>query len=64
MRPLAFPLRPRFPLSPAADLRQKAGMNIQAKALGVHLFTATGAVFAMLATLAAVQEKWSLMFIW
>ncbi|MEM7076077.1 MAG: CDP-alcohol phosphatidyltransferase family protein [Pseudomonadota bacterium] len=34
------------------------------KALGVHLFTATGAVFAMLAMLAAVQEKWSLMFLW
>ena len=30
----------------------------------VHLFTATGAVFAMLAMLAAVDEKWSLMFLW
>lgn len=34
------------------------------KALCVHLFTATGAVFAMLAMLAAVEEKWSLMFLW
>jgi phosphatidylcholine synthase len=34
------------------------------KALSVHLFTATGAVFAMLAMLAAVEEKWSLMFLW
>ncbi len=34
------------------------------KALLVHLFTATGAVFAMLAMLAAVEEKWSLMFLW
>ncbi|MDC0738227.1 CDP-alcohol phosphatidyltransferase family protein [Cognatishimia sp. SS12] len=34
------------------------------KALSVHLLTATGAVFAMLAMLAAVQEKWSLMFLW
>jgi phosphatidylcholine synthase len=34
------------------------------KALFVHLFTATGAVFAMLAMLAAVDEKWSLMFLW
>lgn len=34
------------------------------KALCVHLFTATGAVFAMLAMLAAVDEKWSLMFLW
>lgn len=33
-------------------------------ALLVHLFTASGAVFAMLAMLAAVDEKWSLMFLW
>jgi phosphatidylcholine synthase len=39
-------------------------MNIQSRALGVHLFTATGAVFAMLAMLAAVDEQWSLMFLW
>ncbi len=38
--------------------------NARAKALCVHLFTATGAVFAMLAMLAAVEEKWSLMFLW
>ncbi len=30
----------------------------------VHLLTATGIVFAMLAMLAAVEEKWSLMFVW
>ncbi|WP_416376528.1 CDP-alcohol phosphatidyltransferase family protein [Thalassovita sp.] len=34
------------------------------KALSVHLLTATGAVFAMLAMLAAVDGKWSLMFLW
>ncbi len=34
------------------------------KALLVHLFTATGAVLAMLAMLAAVEEKWDLMFLW
>lgn len=34
------------------------------RALAVHLFTATGAVFAMLAMLAAVDRKWSLMFLW
>lgn len=33
-------------------------------ALGVHLITASGAVFAMLAMLAAVQGKWDLMFLW
>lgn len=39
-------------------------MTIQNRALLVHLLTATGAVFAMLAMLAAVDEKWSLMFVW
>jgi phosphatidylcholine synthase len=34
------------------------------RALGVHLFTATGAVFAMLAMLAAVEGEWDLMFLW
>ena len=34
------------------------------RAYSVHLFTATGAVFAMLAMLAAVEGKWSLMFLW
>ena len=34
------------------------------KALLVHLLTATGAVFAMLAMLAAVNADWSLMFLW
>ncbi|WP_071672913.1 CDP-alcohol phosphatidyltransferase family protein [Nioella nitratireducens] len=39
-------------------------MTLRMKALSVHFFTATGAVFAMLAMLAAVDEKWSLMFLW
>ncbi|MFY0596570.1 MAG: CDP-alcohol phosphatidyltransferase family protein [Cognatishimia sp.] len=39
-------------------------MTPQIKALSVHLLTATGAVFAMLAMLAAVDGKWSLMFLW
>ncbi|MDJ0823465.1 MAG: CDP-alcohol phosphatidyltransferase family protein [Paracoccaceae bacterium] len=39
-------------------------MTIQMRALGVHLLTASGAVFAMLALLAAAQEKWSIMFLW
>lgn len=39
-------------------------MAITTKALLVHLFTASGAVFAMLAMLAASEEKWSLMFLW
>jgi phosphatidylcholine synthase len=39
-------------------------MPIRFAALSVHFLTATGAVFAMLAMLAAVEEKWSLMFLW
>ncbi len=34
------------------------------RAYSVHLLTATGAVFAMLAMLAAVNNKWDLMFLW
>lgn len=33
-------------------------------ALSVHLLTATGAVFAMLAMLAAADARWDLMFLW
>lgn len=39
-------------------------MTNEFKALLVHLLTATGAVFAMLAMLAAMDEQWSLMFLW
>lgn len=34
------------------------------RALSVHLLTATGAVFAMFALLAAVETAWSWMFLW
>ena len=39
-------------------------MTPRIKALSVHLLTASGAVFAMLAMLAAVDQLWSLMFLW
>ena len=39
-------------------------MTLQLRALCVHMFTATGAVLAMLAMLAAVDQKWDLMFLW
>ncbi|MEM9853839.1 MAG: phosphatidylcholine synthase [Pseudomonadota bacterium] len=39
-------------------------MTQAAKALSVHLLTASGAVFAMLALLAATEAKWDLMFLW
>ncbi|MCB1407089.1 MAG: CDP-alcohol phosphatidyltransferase family protein [Rhodobacteraceae bacterium] len=34
------------------------------RAYFVHMFTATGVVFSMLAMLAAVDAEWSLMFLW
>ncbi len=39
-------------------------MSEKQLAFGVHLITATGAVFSILAMLAAVEAKWSLMFLW
>ena len=39
-------------------------MTLTARAIAGHLLTASGAVFAMLAMLAAVEAKWSLMFLW
>jgi len=39
-------------------------MTPRLQALFVHLLTATGAVLSMLAMLAAVEGKWSLMFLW
>ena len=39
-------------------------MKPRYKALFVHYLTALGAVFAMLAMLAAVEERWDLMFLW
>ncbi len=39
-------------------------MTKEMKALSVHLLTATGAVFAMLALLEAVNEDWPMMFLW
>ncbi|MGP3697664.1 CDP-alcohol phosphatidyltransferase family protein [Rhodobacter sp. NSM] len=45
-------------------MRHEGAMNARLKALFVHLLTATGAVLSMLAMLAAVEGKWSLMFLW
>ncbi|MFN3145571.1 MAG: CDP-alcohol phosphatidyltransferase family protein [Paracoccaceae bacterium] len=39
-------------------------MTPRLRALAVHLLTATGAVFAMLAMLAATDQQWSIMFLW
>lgn len=39
-------------------------MDIKTKAYLVHMLTATGAVFAMLALLEAVKGDWAMMFVW
>jgi phosphatidylcholine synthase len=39
-------------------------MSKEFRAYSVHLLTATGAVFAMLALLSAVEQAWSIMFLW
>ena len=39
-------------------------MTKRINALLVHYLTATGAVLAMLAMLAAVDAKWDMMFLW
>ena len=39
-------------------------MTLTQKAYAVHALTASGAVFAMLAMLAAVEGNWSVMFLW
>jgi phosphatidylcholine synthase len=39
-------------------------MTPRLKALSVHLLTASGAVLSMFAMLAAVEQDWSLMFLW
>ena len=39
-------------------------MDIRLKALSVHLLTASGAVLAMFAMLAAVDGNWRVMFLW
>ena len=39
-------------------------MDMRTKALMVHLLTATGSILSMLAMLAAVEGKWSMMFLW
>src|SRR5215211_4606426 len=36
----------------------------RAAAFGVHLLTAAGAALALLALLAAIENRWTLMFVW
>lgn len=45
-------------------MQHEDAMTQKLTAMFVHMFTATGAVLAMLAMLAAVDQKWDMMFLW
>ncbi len=62
--PFRNPCNTAAKLASAAQFVHVGQMSLRLKALSVHFFTATGAVFAMLAMLAAVEERWPLMFLW
>ncbi len=64
MRPIRVQKSMTMQLDSPPGLREKTRMLTTLRAYAVHAFTATGAVFAMLAMLAAVEERWSLMFLW
>jgi len=53
-----------FRFANPSPMGHETGMTPRALALFVHLLTATGAVFAMLAMLAAIDREWELMFLW
>ena len=56
---------PGYGVGAAVRMRHDRSMTrIRAAALSVHLLTATGAVFAMLALLEAAQQDWQAMFLW
>lgn len=48
----------------APQTRQKSSMTAGTRALLVHLLTASGAAWAILAMLAAGEQRWDTMFIW
>ena len=48
----------------AGDKNGEFGRLRRASAFGVHVFTASGAGFGLLALLAAIERRWSLMFLW
>lgn len=54
---------PSDPSDPRPSAVQAPGGPVK-RAYGVHLLTATGAVFAMLALVAAVSGNWPVMFLW
>ena len=53
-----------IPFARRTEVVHELPMTPRLSAILVHLFTATGAVWAMLAMLAAVQSRWDIMFLW
>ncbi len=47
-----------------SDHDKRNGRSRAIAAFGVHVFTASGAALALLALIAAVEERWTLMFVW
>lgn len=56
--------RHRHPIAALVQSCHVAGMQVTTKALAVHWLTASGAVFAMLAMLEAINRDWAMMFVW
>ena len=52
------------PVARSFGIGHQGAMTPRLKALSVHLLTASGAVLAMFAMLAAVNGEWSMMFLW
>jgi phosphatidylcholine synthase len=63
-RPQRPPPQHHRRLARSSHFGHQRRMNMRIKALLVHLLTATGSILSMLAMLAAVQGKWSMMFLW
>lgn len=51
-------------MNPPIQEQGRPEVNIKTKAYLVHMLTASGAVFAMLALMDAVKGDWAMMFVW
>ena len=51
-------------MKPPIQEQGRPEVNIKTKAYLVHMLTASGAVFAMLALMDAVKGDWAMMFVW
>lgn len=51
-------------MRPPIQEQGRPDLNIKTQAYLVHMLTASGAVFAMLALMEAAKENWAMMFVW